>query len=115
MSPGDLEFVQLLLSWAVTGPMVVAVVRLDERRLRGACLARAWPPVSRDAAIFTIWMLGFHPLCLLAFYLVHFGRTRWSARGLTLGLAWTIFTVAGALWAQVIAAVAIEGMDALDA
>lgn len=114
MSPGDLELVQVIVAWAVTAPAVVAVVRLDERRLHGARLARAWPPVSRDAAIFTIWMLGFHPLCLLAFYLVHFGRTRRSARGIALGLTWSLLTLAGALWAQVIAVVAIEGVGALD-
>ncbi len=114
MSPGDEEFVQLIASWAVTTPLVVAVVVLDERRLGPARLTSAWPPVSRDAALFLLWMLGFHPACLLAFYLVHFARTRPGSRGVTLGLCWTLFTVAASLWAQVLVAVAVEGVDALD-
>ena len=59
------------------------VVR-DERRLAGARLARAWTPVSRDAAIFGLWLMGVHPLCIL----IHFLRTRRSFGGLLIGLAW---------------------------
>jgi hypothetical protein len=114
MSPGDEEFLQLIASWAVTTPLVVAVVRVDERRLRAEQLERGWPAVSRDAALFLIWMLGFHPVCLLAFYLVHFARTRPSARGVALGLNWSVITVAASLWAQVLVTVAVEGVDALD-
>jgi hypothetical protein len=89
-------------------------VRVDERRLDGARLARAWPPVSRDAAMVTIWMLGFQPLALLAFYLVHFGRSRWSARGLTLGLWWTLLTVSAGFWTLFVAESVLERYGVLD-
>ena len=53
---------------------------------RAEALARAWPPQSRDAAIFGLWNLGVHPLCVL----IHFARTRRSVLGTGLGLAWVV-------------------------
>jgi hypothetical protein len=82
---GNLELLQVLVSWAVTLPSVYAILVLDERRLPGRMLARAWPKVSRDAAIFAIWNI---PFLLLVVPLVHFIRTRRSVRGLLLGVAW---------------------------
>jgi hypothetical protein len=53
-------------------------------------------------------------VCLLAYYLVYFARTRRSARGVALGLNWSVITMAASVWAQVLVAVAVEGVDALD-
>jgi hypothetical protein len=86
MTDGNLELVQVIVSWLVTLPAVVVVIRADERRLDAEALARAWPPQSRDAAIFGLWNLGVHPLCVL----VHFARTRRSVLGTGLGLAWVV-------------------------
>ncbi len=97
MTGGNLELVQVIVSWCVTLPAVVLVIRTDERRLETDALARAWPPQSRDAAIFGLWNLGVHPLCVL----VHFARTRRSALGSFLGLAWVVVILvadAGAQW-----------------
>jgi hypothetical protein len=82
--PGDLELLQIVVSWAFTLPAVVAIIVIDERRLDGEKLARAWPAPSRDAAIFGLWNLGVHPLCVL----IHFVRTRRGFAGLDLGLFW---------------------------
>jgi hypothetical protein len=106
MTPGNLELVEILASWAATAPIVYAVIVLDERRLSGEMLARAWPPVSRDAALFAAWLLGYFPPYLLALFLVHFGRTRRSAWGYALGLAWTLASV-GVLVASQLAADAV--------
>jgi hypothetical protein len=84
MTEGNLEFVQVLVSMVVTLPAVVLVIIADERRLGEEALARAWPPVSRDAAIFSLFNLGVHPLCVL----IHFARTRRTVVGTLLGLAW---------------------------
>jgi hypothetical protein len=84
MTDGNLEVLLVVVSWVVTLPAVVAIIVCDERRLRGAELGRAWPPCSRDAAIFGLWNMGVHPLCVL----VHFARTRRSLRGALLGLGW---------------------------
>ena len=89
MTEGNLELVDVLISWAVTLPAVVAIVVYDERRLEGRRLERAWPPVSRDAAIFAGFMMGVHPLCVL----VHFVRTRRSVAGVALGLVLLIAIV----------------------
>jgi hypothetical protein len=86
MTGGDLELVQVIVSWCVTLPAVILVIRADERRLAADALERAWPPQSRDAAIFGLWNLGVHPLCVL----IHFARTRRSVLGTGLGLAWVV-------------------------
>jgi hypothetical protein len=77
-----MEVVDALVSWAVTLPAAAAIIVRDERRLKGERLSRAWPPVSRDAALF-LWYFGF-PLCVV----VHFWKTRRSLRGTLLGFAW---------------------------
>ena len=100
MSPGDLEFVQLVVSWVVSVAGAAVVIVRDERRLAGPALERAWPASSRDAAIY-----AFSPFSVL----VHFLRTRRSARGAALGLGWlgAILLVDNAL--QWVAAAAIRG------
>lgn len=90
MTPGNLELVQVVVSWSATLPAVAAIIVRDERRLKGVQLERAWPPVSRDAAIFATWNFGVHHLCLL----LHFARTRRSFFGVLLGIGWLV-AVAG--------------------
>jgi hypothetical protein len=84
VSPGDLEVVQFVVSWVVTVPVFALIVVRDEARLDGEALARAWPPSSRDAAIFGSWLFGV--LYGAAGIFVHFAATRRSARGALLGL-----------------------------
>jgi hypothetical protein len=105
VTDGDLELLQVIVSWAVTLPSVSALVVLDERRLRGPMLARAWPPVSRDAAIFAMWNIGL-PLFLVP--LVHFVRTRRSLRGLLLGLGWGAALMAVDVGAELATAAAVD-------
>ena len=83
MTPGNVEFVQVVTNLIVTLVAVPAIIVGDERRLCGEELARAWPPVSRDAAIFGIYAYGI-PVCLI----VHFSRTRRSMRGFLIGVLW---------------------------
>ena len=104
MTPGDLELVQVVVSWAVTLPAVVLVIRIDERRLTGAALERAWPEPSRDAAIFGLWNAGVHPLCVL----IHFARTRRTGPGVLLGLGWLVAILLVDAGVQLGAAAAIE-------
>jgi hypothetical protein len=104
MTDGDLELVQVIVSWVVTLPAVVVVIRTDERRLEAEALARAWPPQSRDAAIFGLWNLGVHPLCVL----IHFARTRRSVLGTGLGLAWVVAILLADAGVQSGVALAIE-------
>jgi hypothetical protein len=104
VTEGDLELVQVLAAWAVTVPAVVTIIVGDERRLSGPRLERAWPPQSRDAAIFGLWLMGVHPLCVL----VHFARTRRTVLGVLLGLAWLAAVLVCALGAEVGAAATVE-------
>ena len=104
MTPGNLELVQIVVSWTTTLPAVAAIILRDERRLQGAMLDRAWPPASRDAAIFGAWNLGVHPACVL----LHFVRTRRSLRGFGQGLLWLAAVVLVGASAQLVAAAAID-------
>jgi hypothetical protein len=103
VSPGNVEVVQIVASWAATLPTVATIIVLDERHLEGEALARAWPPQSRDAAIFGIY-LGVPPFCVL----VHFVRTRRSTLGVVIGLLWFCAVVAINIGAQVGVAIAID-------
>jgi hypothetical protein len=104
VTPGNLELLQVVVSWAVTLPAVVGIIVHDERRLRGNRLARSWPPPSRDAAIFGLWLLGVHPLCVL----VHFVRTRRSLAGFGVGLLALGVVLASDVCAQWGAAQAVD-------
>jgi hypothetical protein len=81
VTPGNLELVEVIVSWAVTLPLVAALIVRDERGLSGRRRERGWPPVSRDACIYGLWLFGVHPLALL----VHFTKTRWTWDGFGLG------------------------------
>jgi hypothetical protein len=103
VNPGNVEVVQIVASWAATLPTVATIIVWDERRLEGEALARAWPPQSRDAAIFGIY-LGVPPICVL----VHFVRTRRSTLGVVVGLLWFCAVVAINIGAQLGVAIAID-------
>ncbi len=104
MTPGNLELVQIVVSWAVTLPAVAIVISHDERRLKADLLERAWPSQSRDAAIFGLWNLGVHPLCVL----IHFARTRRSFLGALVGLGWLVLILVADAAVERAAAVVIE-------
>jgi hypothetical protein len=101
---GDLELLQVVVSWSLTVPAVATIIVADERRLRGEKLARTWPAPSRDAAIFALWNLGVHPLCVL----VHFVRTRRGFAGFDLGLLWLGAVAAVDVCAQLGVAAAVD-------
>jgi hypothetical protein len=107
VSPGNLELVQVVASWLVTLPLVAMVISHDERRLKPDLLERAWPPQSRDAAIFGLWNLGVHPLCVL----IHFARTRRSVIGTLVGLGWLVLILLADAGIEHVTAVAIERLS----
>jgi hypothetical protein len=104
MTDGNLQLVQVIASWVVTLPAVIVVIKADERRLTGEALERAWPPQSRDAAIFGLWNMGVHPLCVL----IHFARTRRTLLGTGLGLVWLLAIMLADAGVQTGVAAAIE-------
>jgi hypothetical protein len=79
MTSGDLELVELVISFTVGVVGSAVVIVLDERRLSGAELERAWPTTSRNVAIY-----AFSPICVF----LHFVRTRRDLRGSDFGLLW---------------------------
>lgn len=104
MTKGNLELAQIVASWVVTLPAVAGIIVRDQRRLQGEQLARAWPPQSRDAAIFGLWNLGVHPLCVL----LHFARTRRGYAGMDMGLLGLAAVLVADYGAQLGVAVAVD-------
>jgi hypothetical protein len=104
VTPGNLELAQIVASWTTTLPAVATIIVRDERRLRGEQLSRAWPAPSRDAAIFGLWNLGVHHLCVL----VHFAKTRRTFRGVVAGLMWLVAIVAVDACTQLCVAEAVD-------
>jgi hypothetical protein len=86
VSPGDLEFAQILTLMLVSPVGVATVLHLDERRLRGAQLDRAWAPATRGATVLNTWQ--FAPLYGYVGVIIHFTKTRWSLAGFGLGVLW---------------------------
>jgi hypothetical protein len=83
VTPGNEEFVEVCVTLVVPLAIVIPLLRFDERHLSAAQLERAWPPASRDAAIFAPWLLlGMPQLCLP----VHAVKTRGWLWGLIPGL-----------------------------
>ncbi len=106
MTPGNLEFVQVLASWVVTVPAITTILAFDERRLGPAAALRAWPPASRDAVIFGTWLVGTIYGCVGL--LAHFARTRRTWRGALVGLLWALLLLALEVGAELGTAGAIE-------
>jgi hypothetical protein len=107
VTDGNLELLQVLASWAVLLPGATAVLVVDERRLRGVQASRAWPGVSRDAAIFGIFNF---PLLLLVVLPLHFVRTRRTFVSFLVGVGWIAALVAADIGAQLATSVAVDAL-----
>ena len=75
------ELVALCLQLAAGIVLPAWIVERDERSLGERQLARAWPPASFWCAVVT-----FGPISVP----IHYWRTRRSAKGLGIGLAWAL-------------------------
>jgi hypothetical protein len=106
VSPGNVEFVQVVCSMIVVPTVQATIVRLDERRLSEERLARAWPPVTRDAVVFATWQFGILFGCPAL--LVWFVRTRWSLAGVALGIAAALALLGAAIVASAVPEAAID-------
>jgi hypothetical protein len=97
---------QVVVSLVVTLPPSAVVIVRDERRLTPLRLARAWPPASRDAAIFTLLQLGLPHLSIV----IHFVRTRRTWLGFGLGLLWFAAVEAADFGAQLAAGALVDSL-----
>jgi hypothetical protein len=106
LTPGNVEFVQVVTSWvASVGAFATLVIR-DERRLKKPALEHAWPPASRDAAILGVFLFGAAYAVLAV--LIHFARTRRTLRGAAIGLFWGVCVLLLDVGAAMGAEVAID-------
>lgn len=108
MSPGNVEFFEVLAEMLVVPGVQAAVVRWDERRLTPARLERAWTPVTRDAVVFATWQFGVLFGCPAM--LVWFARTRRSLGGWMLGLLAAVGLLASGIGAMLATEAIIDGL-----
>ena len=105
------EVIEILVAWAVTMGAIAAVVRFDERRLRGERLARAWPRSTFMSAILFVFLAGPLPAAVIGL-VAHFVRTRRSVPGALLGLGLAVLVFALAVGAMLVVELAF-GEDPL--
>jgi hypothetical protein len=79
------DVLELIVPWTITTTLLFALLRFDERRLRGAAAERAWPTATRMSAIF-----GFAIFAMP----IHCARTRRSAAGVVLGILLSVAILA---------------------
>ena len=91
MTPGDVEFVEVLASMTVCTGSVAAVLVADDRLARRRS-THAWLPATRDAAILGTFLFSWLYGCPAL--LIHFVKSRWSLGGVGLGLLFAILLFA---------------------
>ncbi len=106
MSPGNVEFVQVLASWIATVGAFATLIIRDERHLKEGALEQAWPPASRDGAILGVFLFGAAYAVLAV--LIHFARTRRSPWGAAVGLFWGLCLLLVDVGAEIGAEAAID-------
>lgn len=94
MTPGNVEFVQVLTSMTVSTGGLAAILWTDERRIaRAGYEERAWLPSTRDAAIVGTFAVGGLLYAVPALF-IHFVKSRRWLKGLGLGLIFSVALVA---------------------
>ncbi len=84
MTPGNVDFVEVLASMAVWTGGVAAVLLFDERRTEQRWSEHAWLASTREAAILGAFLFGWLYGCPAL--LIHFVKSRWSLAGFGLGV-----------------------------
>jgi hypothetical protein len=85
VTPGDVEFVEVLVSMTVCTGTVAAILVADDRRAPDRS-PHAWLPATRDAAILGTFLFSWLYGCPAL--VIHFIKSRWSPAGVGLGLLW---------------------------
>jgi hypothetical protein len=106
VTPGNLEFVQVVVSMTMVPATVAAIVRLDQQRLSADRLARGWPPLTRDAVVFASWQFGILFGCPAL--IVWFVKTRGWLIGSGLGLLAAGWLLAVAVASELVPEATIE-------
>jgi hypothetical protein len=105
VTPGNVEFVQVVVSMTVCTGVVAAILHGDDRfaRRRTRC---TWLPSTRDAAILGTFLFSW--LYGAPAVLIHFVKSRWSLGGVGLGLFWALLLLSADFAAQLGALAAID-------
>jgi hypothetical protein len=108
VTPGNVEFFQVVTSMTVSTGGVAAILYVDQRRLSRLGLYVPWLPATLDAAVLGTflfsWAYGAPAI------VIHFVRSRWSLAGIGLGVLWAVLLVATDVGAQLAVEAAIAGL-----
>jgi hypothetical protein len=91
VTPGNLEFVEVLASMTVNTAGIAAILVADERLRGHRWRATAWLPATRDAAILGAFLFGV--LYAGPGLVIHFVKSRGWLTGLALGVAAAVLLV----------------------
>ena len=106
MTPGNVEFAQVLASMTVNTGGVAAILYADRCRLFGpARPTTTWLPSTREAAVLGAFLFGW--LYGAPALIIHFVKSRWSPAGAILGVLCAVDLVAADVGAQLGTAAAI--------
>ena len=106
MTPGNVEFAQVLASMTVNTAGVAAILHADRCRLFGpARRANMWLPSTRDASVLGAFLFGW--LYGGPALIIHFVKSRRSLAGAVLGVLCAVDLVAADVGAQLGTAAAI--------
>lgn len=105
MTPGNLEFVQVLTSMTIETGGVAAFLYADTRLRPTRRRARRWLSATTEAAVLGAFLFG--PLYGGPALIVHFAKSR-GALGLVLGLFCAVTVVVFDVGAQLVAAATID-------
>ncbi|MGD0528481.1 MAG: hypothetical protein ABSE49_25325 [Polyangiaceae bacterium] len=83
MTPGNVEFVQVLCSMTIETGGVAALLYADRHVLRSRRRARRWLPATEEAAVLGAFLFG--PLYGGPALVIHFAKSR-GALGFVIGL-----------------------------
>jgi len=105
VTPGNVEFVQVLVSMTVETGGVAAFVCADRRLRPTRRRERRWLPATTEAAVLGAFLFG--PLYGGPALIIHFAKSR-GALGLMLGLGCAVTVIATDIGVQLGAAAAID-------
>ena len=106
MTPGNVEFAQVVCSMTVTTGCVAAVLYADDRRLRPDRRAGTWLPATIDAAVLGAFLFGW--LYGGPALVIYFIKSRRSLAGVGMGVLSAVLLLAADIAGQLGASATID-------
>jgi hypothetical protein len=106
VTPGNVEFVQVVVSMTSCTGTIAAILHVDGRRFAARRGEHTWLPATIEGAVLGTFLFSWLYGCPAL--LIHFTKSRWSLGGLGLGAFWAAVLFGADLGAQIAALGAID-------